>query len=300
MTQDLSPQPNQHYERIWARNNRVKSIIAMIHPMAVIVATGMVLACALIAERGIQSWTTLGFMLAAMASAQICIGITNEVCDRHLDSRAKPWRAIPAGYISVFSASVLGTFFGLAAIILSALSSIASWPLFLLGLASGLAYNFIFKRSAFGWLAYLIAYPLVPIWVFATLGNFENRLLLIFPLTVPFIFGVHLINQLPDFEDDAAFGIQNILHQMGKSKAVRICFLLLLFGPFLLLLPHELYRAPFLASLFLLSLALHWVLITPLVKAYRTKPSNHGLREIFRRLKLSGPALILCWIIAMA
>jgi hypothetical protein len=46
-----------------------------------------------------------------------------------------------------------------------------------LGTGVGIGYNVFLKRTAWSWLPYLIALPLLPIWVWTALRGWEARLL---------------------------------------------------------------------------------------------------------------------------
>jgi 4-hydroxybenzoate polyprenyltransferase len=300
METQTSPEKIPQYERLWAGTNRVRGIIAMTHPMAVIVSSLMVILASLILFGGLPPVNLLLPMIFSMALIQTSIGLINEYCDRELDAQSKPWRAIPAGLISPRAALIAGIFFGAAGMGLASTLSIATFITFCLGYGIGLAYNTWFKRSPFSWLAHTIAYPSVILWVWISLNQFEPWNLLIYPLTFPLMIAVHLINQLPDYDTDAAHGIRSLIHILGKTTAIQTCFWSLIIGPLLLFLPPSIFQDPRRVALVGISILFHWVRMLPLIQAYYLKPHPEPLRQIFRRLKATGPFLILSWLIAIA
>jgi 4-hydroxybenzoate polyprenyltransferase len=297
-TQSSNKQPSQ-YERRWAGSDPAKAIIAMTHPMAVIVSSLIVFLASFILYEGLPPLNLLVPMIFSMAFIQTSIGFINEYCDRELDAQSKPWRAIPAGLISPGAALGSGVAFGAAGIATASMLSTSTFTTFCIGYGIGLAYNFWFKRTPFSWLAHTIAYPSVIVWVWISLNKFELRVLLIYPLSFPLMIAIHLINQLPDYETDAAYGIRSLIHILGRPTAVRICFLSLTIGPFFFFLHPSTFQDSWKVGLVILSILFHWIRMIPLIQAYRTAPHMELLRRIFRRLKLSGPILMLSWLIAI-
>ena len=55
-----------------------------------------------------------------------------------------------------------------------------------LGAGMGFLYSARLKRSALSWLPYAIAYPIVPLWVWVSLGKFRPEMLLVYPVAIPF------------------------------------------------------------------------------------------------------------------
>ena len=53
----------------------------------------------------------------------------------------------------------------------------------------GFLYSARLKRTGWSWLPYAVAYPIVPLWVWVSLGVFRFEMLLIYPLVAPFAIG---------------------------------------------------------------------------------------------------------------
>jgi 4-hydroxybenzoate polyprenyltransferase len=92
-----------------------------------------------------------------------------------------------------------------------------------LGTAVGVAYSLWFKRTLLAWLPYLVALPLLPIWVFTSIAGFDARLLMLYPLGVFAVVGVHLSQSLPDVAADRAAGISNLTSVLGETRVFLLC-----------------------------------------------------------------------------
>jgi 4-hydroxybenzoate polyprenyltransferase len=154
-----------------------------------------------------------------MLGAQIAIGTVNDLVDAETDALVKPAKPIPAGLVSVRGAR---TFVAGSLLVMgwfSARLGLVSLGLCAIGTAVGIAYSLWFKRTRFAWFPYLVALPLLPIWVIAAVATFDARLLLLYPLGVPAAVGVHLSQSLPDVAADRASGIRNLTTLLGERRA---------------------------------------------------------------------------------
>src|SRR5918997_6964625 len=95
----------------------------------------------------------------------------------------------------------------------------ASFALCALGTGAGLAYDLAFKRSAFSWLPYLVALPLLPTWVWTALDAFDPALLTLYPLGACATLAVHLAQALPDVPVDRAAGIGSATTLLGQRRS---------------------------------------------------------------------------------
>ena len=165
-----------------------------------------------------------------------------------------------------------------------------------LGAGMGFLYSARLKRSALSWLPYAIAYPIVPLWVWVSLGKFRPEMLLVYPVAIPFSLGVHLCNQLRDYDDDTAQGMRGLAQYLGKETASRICVSLLLLTPAPALAVT--YGRGTGAILFLISVFAHWLLVARCLHKYRVRYAAHLWRAMFKSLQLSGPLMLISWLLA--
>lgn len=282
------------YERRWVGASQFKSIFALTHPTAVLIFGLMVAVLICLAVRGIPP-TPLFFLLPiAMMLGQAAIGISNEVVDCELDRAAKPWRALPAGLISRRMAIALAIGCGLLGLAGAFVVSLPSAIVYLVGISMGVLYSTTFKYTVFSGVPYLIAYPLLPIWVWVSLGEFRLPQLAIYPLALPLVLAIHLVNQLRDFDEDQRIGFHSLVQSMGKTRATTLCSMLLLLCPFALWLPSIWLRTlPAFAAVLLCSL-FHLGVIGSFLYTRRGETGPEIFRGLFKRLQLSGPLMLVC------
>lgn len=204
--------------------------ISLLHPAPVAVVLLAAFGFSVTAAGGKPPPRRLLPLLGALLFTQLSISLHNDYCDRALDARVKPWRAIPRGLVS--PALVLTT--SLALYLLGLLVATPLGPLntSLLALASaaGLAYNAWFKRSAWTWVPYAVALPTVPVCAFVAMRRFEPRLLLTYLVGLPLVLAVYLADTLSDVDLDRSAGVRGLAHRLGPEGAARVCWLSLLAG----------------------------------------------------------------------
>lgn len=222
-------------ERAWARRADVSGITPsrmaivrgylllphVVPIIAVLLATG---AFALIVARGWPGTWPMLCLLGAMLGGQLAVGATNELVDAELDARSRPHKPIPAGLVSRRGAIAM-VLVGLAMMV--AFSLAFSWPAFLLcavGNGVGIAYSLWFKRTIWSWLPYVIAIPLIPIWVWTALDDLPRKMVGILPLAIPAVISLHIAQSLPDIGSDRSAGVRTLAVALGEDRARRWCW----------------------------------------------------------------------------
>jgi 4-hydroxybenzoate polyprenyltransferase len=170
-------------------------------------------------------------LLLAMLGGQLAIGAVNELVDAELDAASKPHKPIPAGIISHTAARTLVVLSLFAMVGFSASFGAGSLILCSLGTGAGLVYDLWLKRTLLSWLPYLVALPLIPIWVWAAVDTFVPGLLILYPLGAIAVVGVHLSQALPDSEADRNAGIRSVSSVLGQSRSLALCWLSTLTAP---------------------------------------------------------------------
>lgn len=273
---------------------KIRRILGISHPRAVVVFTLIALGVAVITEGGLPSWQC-GFPLAmAMALIQISIGVFNDYCDRDLDAVHKPGRPIPAGLVSARQAYWVSFVSGAIGLAASATLGLRSLAVLAVALAIGVLYSAHFKRSVLSWLPYAIAYPIVPVWVWVSLGEFRVTMLLIYPAVVPLAIGVHLCNQLRDYDKDAEQGMKGFVHYLGKRQAGQLCVGLLFIGPLVALATT--YDGGKSADLLLASSCIHWLVLMQCLYRDRGRLCEETWKTVFPRLQITGPLMLIGWV----
>jgi 4-hydroxybenzoate polyprenyltransferase len=211
----------------------VRGYVLLPHLTAVLVVELATAVFAVIARSG---WPPLGLlltMLVAMLGGQLAIGATNELVDLPVDRRAKPWKPLPAGDVSIRGAqAMVGVGLVLMIVFGFRLGGMA-FTLLVLGSGLGLAYDLWTKGTQWSWLPYLLALPLLPIWVFVALDRYDARLLLLYPLGALTAIGVHFAQSLPDVAVDRAVGFANLTSRIGERATFAAAWLAVTTAPIL-------------------------------------------------------------------
>ncbi|HEU5423444.1 MAG TPA: UbiA family prenyltransferase [Nitrolancea sp.] len=201
---------------------RVWPYIALIHPWAVLVVMLATALFGLLAAGGRPDPARYALLLAGMLGGQVAIGALNEYRDRELDARAKPWRPLPSGAVTPTAARRLVALGLLVMTGAGLLLGLAPLLVLLILTGAGLAYDLWFKATRWSWLPYLVALPLLPSWVWLTLGRPAPRLLLLYPLGAPMVLAVHLAQSLSDAESDRAAGAGSLVARLGRREALAL------------------------------------------------------------------------------
>jgi 4-hydroxybenzoate polyprenyltransferase len=193
--------------------------LGLFHPGPSIATTVIPLVCwALLGGSG-SGWLPLSVMVMAQ---QFAISVHNDWCDRTLDARTKPWRALPLGLLSPGNALALSAGLAGASVAASALLGLDEVTLNALGLAAGFSYNAWLKRTVFSWLPFAVAFPLLALFAMAALDLWPDRWPLVFAFGAPTAVALHLGDTLPDLESDRQAGVHGLAHRLGPKWSARV------------------------------------------------------------------------------
>ncbi|HEV2067869.1 MAG TPA: UbiA family prenyltransferase [Thermomicrobiales bacterium] len=207
-----------------SRRETIRGYLVLPHAVPIIVVMG---ATAIFAPIAASGWPGIGpmmWLLGAMLGGQLAIGAINELIDADVDALVKPDKPIPAGLVSRRGARIMVFGGVLAMAVLSATFGLVSFLLCALGTGVGIAYSFWFKRSIWSWVPYLIALPLLPIWVWTALSSVRTGLFAIYPLGAAAVIAVQIAQSLPDVEADARSGVRTLAVALGPDRARRTCW----------------------------------------------------------------------------
>ncbi len=183
-------------------------------------------AFAFIVTGGNPGAAPLASLLIAMLGGQLAVGATNEIVDIELDRVTKPHKPLVSGLVSTRGAYCMVAVGLMLMVIGSMRFSILAGILCALGTGIGIAYSFWFKRTMWSWLPYVLAIPLLPIWVWVALGDPPAAVLLLYPIAIPALVAVHIAQSIADIEGDRAAGIRSLTVQLGSQGARVACWLL--------------------------------------------------------------------------
>ncbi len=167
---------------------------------------------------------------AAVFTGQLTIGWSNDLIDSQRDrlveradkplaTGALPARTVRAALVAALVACVV-------------LSLSCGWRSGLthlvLGVGAGWAYNLGLKRTSWSWLPYAVAFGTLP--AVGWLALQPPRLPPWWLMAGGALLGVgaHLVNVLPDLEDDAATGVRGLPHRLGRHRCQLLATVVLL------------------------------------------------------------------------
>lgn len=199
---------------------RSEGVIALVRAGHAVPAVAVTVFTGLLAVAdGADIWTLIAIVIAIF-SGQLVIGWSNDFLDRSRDRQVgRPDKPLTTGELT--SRTVVVAIVAAAGICV--VSSFAcGWSAgtvhLLLGVGSGLAYNAYFKATVLSWLPYSVAFGSLP--VIASLAVHPGELPPAWMVAVAALLGVgaHLLNALPDLDDDAATGIDGLPHRLGARR----------------------------------------------------------------------------------
>ncbi len=207
-----------------SRRQVVRGYLVLPHAVPILVVMSATAAFGLIAAGGWPGLASMVCLLGAMFGGQIAVGAVNELVDADLDAVAKPTKPIPAGLVSRRGATVVAIVGLILMVLFSLRFSFPAFALCALGTGVGVAYSLWFKRTIWSWLPYLIALPLLPIWVWTALSTVEPGLFAIYPIGAAAVVAVQIAQSLPDVEADRASGVETLAVALGATRARQVCW----------------------------------------------------------------------------
>ncbi len=179
-------------------------------------AAAVTILAGLLAVAGDLAPAEVALVVAAVATGQLSIGWSNDLLDAARDRQVgrtdKPLATGQVDERTVRAACALAV---VATVALSLLCGPVAGLAHLATVASGWAYNLGVKATAWSWLPYAVAFGALPVFVHLT-GDPDTLPPLGLPLAGALLgVGAHLVNVLPDLEDDAATGVRGLPHRLG-------------------------------------------------------------------------------------
>jgi 4-hydroxybenzoate polyprenyltransferase len=232
----------------------------------------------------------------AMLLSQLSIGWSNDYIDREHDALRQPEKPVPSGSVPagllppITVAALVGSF------AVGALLGAGVLILLIAGTASGFAYNLFLKRTPLSWTAYVVAFALLPPYVWAALDQFREELWWLYPPCAPLAVAAHVANTLPDVESDREAGHGGLVVRLGRQRALLLLFGSLALPPaaiMLTLLWLE-YSAPLLGG----ALVAYGALVGLAAATYRT-PGREAARRGFRLIAPAAVLLAVGWVAAV-
>ncbi|HLY42628.1 MAG TPA: UbiA-like polyprenyltransferase [Terracidiphilus sp.] len=187
-----------------------------------IFALPFALTATLLAARGLPSWRTLGWIIAAMITARSCAMAFNRWADAELDA-ANPrtrTRAIPAGLLT--RNFVLGFTVLMAAAFVAASAELNRLTLYLapVALLVLLGYSYMKRVTRWSHLVLGLALGIAPsaAWI-AVRGNLDPRIIVLTAAVTLWVGGFDVLYACQDYDHDRYAGLESLPKSMGIPAA---------------------------------------------------------------------------------
>ena len=164
----------------------------------------------------------LALVLVAMLTSQLAIGWSNDYLDREIDAEHQPTKPLPAGLVQARLVPPAVA----AVLVVCAVAGVllGAWPLLLLGIGTwcGLAYNLGLKQTRFSAGPFIVAFTVLPIFVWTALDVYQGDFLALYGIGMTLPVAAHVANVLPDLESDRAQGRRTIAVALGRTRSVAL------------------------------------------------------------------------------
>lgn len=200
--------------------------LRVVHPFPSLLNAALVAAVAGLALfRGSVATATAvvvaGSLALAMLGLQFCIGAVNDVLDAPLDALTKPAKPIPRGLVRRRTAIAIALAAGGGGLLVAAAFGPAVLLMALVMLGAGLVYDAWLKPTAFAWLCYSVAFPILPVYAwYAAAGSLPPHWQVLLPVAALAGPGLQLANGLVDLEGDRTAGLVTLGVRLGRRRAV--------------------------------------------------------------------------------
>ena len=200
----------------------LRGLVQACHPGPTAAVTAMATAVAHTAG------ASAGWVAAAFLSGQLTTGWTNDWLDSDRDRfTCRTDKPVVQGAVSPTGLRTAALLAALCCVPLSLAMGWAAGAVHLVAVGSAAAYNFRLKASPASFAPYAVSFGLVPSIITLSAGTgFAPG----WATAAAALLGVgaHLVNVLPDLEDDAATGIRGLPHRLGRLPATLLAAVLLL------------------------------------------------------------------------
>jgi 4-hydroxybenzoate polyprenyltransferase len=276
---------------------RLQGYWLMIHPFPVMMVVTLATVLAVATARETTDLSRLVRAIAALFFSQVVVGISNDFHDRALDAQGQPWKPLACGIVTPNEAcALIALAFALMLAFAATLGPVIVL-LALLGTFAGILYNFWLRDTAFSWFPYVLGFVTLPIFVWLSIARFDARQLVLVPIGLPLLVGVHLAQTLPDTETDLALGVRGFAVTLGRARGVMVVWSALI-GAQLLALVSALLLGSNL-QIVLSATGASFALVAASIALYHRAPTSATLRVVFRLVAPSAVILVAGWLAAL-
>lgn len=159
-------------------------------------------------------------VVSAFLAGQLSVGWSNDWLDAARDrSVQRTDKPVASGWVSRRSVGAAAAAAAAATVPLSLLMGPRPGAAHLLAVLSAWSYNLWLKRTLWSWLPYAVSFGLLPNVVTLALPRAHLAPGWVTAAGALLGVGAHLVNVLPDVEEDLATGVRGLVHRLGRRRA---------------------------------------------------------------------------------
>ena len=205
----------------------VRALARTSHPGPAVAVT---VAATLLAVTWGASADTALLVAAAALAGQLTVGWSNDLVDRDRDRRVgRRDKPLATGEMSASTVSAATAVAVVVAVTASLALGVQAGGLHLLLVATGWAYNLGLKRTLVSWLPYAVCFGGLPVVVSLAVRDEVGQGWTVLAGALLGT-GAHLVNAVPDLEDDRLTGVVGLPHRLGARRSVDVATVLLVTG----------------------------------------------------------------------
>lgn len=205
----------------------LRGLVEASHPFPLAMVLLLTLLIAVATAGGAPDLGRLALVAVAILLSQLSIGWSNDYLDRHADAQVRPEKPVPSGRIDARLLPPATVAVLAVAGVAGALLGVTPLLLLVAGTACGLAYNLGLKSTPLSAAPFLIAFTLLPLYVWTALDLYESDLLALYPIGLSLPVAVHVANVLPDIDADRAQGRRTLAVQLGPKRSRALVIVLM-------------------------------------------------------------------------
>jgi 4-hydroxybenzoate polyprenyltransferase len=194
---------------------RVRALALASHLGPTVAVTAFTTALAIGVGADARTWALVG---TAMLTGQLSVGWSNDWVDAARDlAVGRTDKPVVRGELTVGVVRAAALLAAAACVPLSLATGWRAGLVHLVAVASAWAYNVRLKSTPLSWLPYAVSFGLLPAFVTLALPGHPWPAAWAVAAAALLGVGAHLVNAVPDLEDDTSTGVRGLPHRLGRT-----------------------------------------------------------------------------------
>jgi 4-hydroxybenzoate polyprenyltransferase len=152
---------------------------------------------------------------------QVSISALNDWADRAADRAAGRWRPIAMAMMTPRFALGIAVIAAAGAVVATLPFGLAASATLIAGITAGWAYDLWLKPTAYSFVPFAVAFPLLVAWVALIAGRPLIQFGYLLAGGAVLAVGIHLADSLPDLDLDRAAGLRSLAVRLGRDRTLQ-------------------------------------------------------------------------------